>query len=103
MVYSGEDDMNALIIGMHQEAVNTYKKLADELLASEYFMLLSAVQRERIMESFDYVIITDTYLDANEDHDLSEEEVAPIIAELITLYEEFTGTIGELQDILDKK
>ncbi|MGM0805752.1 MAG: hypothetical protein ACQET8_13485 [Bacillota bacterium] len=103
IIYSGEEDMNSLIIGMHQSAVNVYKDLSNDLLASEYFLLLNHEQRNSILESFDYVTITDTYLEADDDNDVSEEEVAPIVEGLLKLYEDITLIIEDLQQEINSE
>jgi hypothetical protein len=103
LVGLNDDDMNELIIGLHDDAVETYEKLADVLLGSEYFMLIDAEKRDKIIESFDYVNEIDRYLDDHDDNELSEEEIAPIIEGLIELFDNINKWIQDVQEELDGK
>lgn len=89
---SFDDEQNNLS-DLAKEVFSTYKKLADVLLGSEYFSLIDYDIRDRILQSFDYVNMSDAYLDTHTDNWLSEEEIFPMVEGLLTLFEEITEAI----------
>ncbi|MEK5056457.1 hypothetical protein HLK66_26170 (plasmid) [Niallia circulans] len=100
-VIEEDQDLSFLLIDLHEYAVHTYKKLALELFSSEFFILLDSSVRDRIIGSFDYVNITESFMNDHQDNELNAEEVKPIINELLNLFEETSQLIEELQREID--
>lgn len=97
------EDIDDLILSINDEAINTYKMLADELLGSEYFILLNSEQRTKIRESFDYVNHWDAYLNASKENRVEAEDIEPYIEGLLVFFEETTKVIEDLEKQIDKK
>lgn len=102
-MYETEDADNQLIIGLHQDAINTYKQLADVLIESKYFMLLNSEQRDNVLETFDYITITEERLnlelEAGNFCIVDEEEITPLVDGLLNLFEEVSKEIKVLQGL----
>ena len=108
-----EEYKNKLILRLYQDAINTYKQLADVLIGSKYFMLLNYEQRSITLDTIDYVIILEEEVKKRfevselfEDGDLymvSDEEVELLVDELLILFDEVSDEIEVFQRIFERQ
>jgi len=97
------EEPDELILSMNDEAIVTYRKLSDDLLDSEYFLILTSEERTKIRESFDYVNMWDTYLDASDQNYVEADDIEPYVLELLNLYEKITKQIEDIEIELGNK
>ena len=108
-----EEYKNKLMLRLYQDAINTYKQLADVLIGSKYFMLLNYEQRSITLDTIDYVTILEEEIikrfevnELFEDGKLyvgSDGEVELLVDGLLILFNEVEDEIETFQCIFERQ
>lgn len=83
--------------------INLYNEVGELLFNSKYFVLLPSMNRQQIINSFDYVIQQDEFLEADPGNNSidGEEDVMPMITDLMKLFNQIENAINEINQSID--